>query len=147
MLNLPTLCTLSTIGFKDNFEVMQAATLHLRCSSESTLPVCFSWCSEHSKIFDRGYHALKTGSATSYLESLGNLTAYLLPKNSAGVSFGHLLLRGPIITNAHPTTLDLIYLASKTVLTSRRQQLPLYAGKKQVLFDKLLLKPCAFLRF
>ena len=82
-----------------------------------------------------------------HLESLSNLTAYLLLKNSAGVSFGHLLLRGPIVTSAHPTMLDLKYLASKTVVTLRRKQLPLDAGKKQVLCEKLLYKPCAFLRF
>ena len=82
-----------------------------------------------------------------HLESLSNLNAYLLPKNSVGVSFGHLVLRGPTVTRAHPSMLDLIYLASKTVLTSRKQMLPLNAGKKQVLCYKFLFKPSAFLRF
>ena len=44
-----------------------------------------------------------------HLESLSNLNAYLLTKNSVGVSFGRLVLRGPTATRAHPTMLDLIY--------------------------------------
>ena len=48
------------------------------------------------EMSERGYHALKAGLATHHLKSLGNLTAYLVPKDRACVSFGHLLLGGLI---------------------------------------------------
>ena len=34
--------------------------------------------SEYSKMSDRGYHVSRAGLTTRHLESLGNLTAYLL---------------------------------------------------------------------
>ena len=87
---------------------MNQCTFSISRVAYSHMFVCFRQRSKHSEVSDKGYHALKAGLALPHLESLRNLTAYLLPKNSAGVSFGRLLLRGPTVTSGHPTMHDLI---------------------------------------